>query len=579
MALNKGYISKIFMLMLGLLAMACAQDRAEVLQPETANEPVQVFVAAPDGATRTEIEPDGAVTRWSPGDAIALWATDGVDTPLSGEAFSLWRFSEEFPTAYFSAFINPMPEARYTYYGVYPLPVEVQGLTALYDLPEVQQGTNSISHAVMVARPVEAGALTAAAAEPLHLDFVHKCHILKITIPEGKNLLGEPIKRLDITFPTEVTGRLAVNLSDPEAEVVLSGGSKLLSLQFEEPVDAGDVIFAVVAPVDASKGMITFRAYSETREAQPIATLGKKFLPGHTTPIRLTIPDMRHITRIYFSVGENYLGEAPNKLTITAPSGVTFPDGRTSISFDVNEQNSYEYLYEGLFTDNLSGKTFTMTFDSEHALMHQTFVMPQLVQDGRTVVPAVDVPYLYFEDFSTIRGYNNNGTGSSKGSSGSAINDSFRVSGWTGNQTYGTAGKAIAVKTRRETVAEYCGRLDSPPLSGLKAGVQAKVNVKFNYGCSAENEDTAVTLNFGYTTTQGGISGNDAISNRTEVAAVDRAGSVDNTNRTFTAQYSGFTNQHRLSFGLSTTYDFIINGWESKNYWLYIDNVVVTIAP
>lgn len=574
------YIKCIAALLFGVVAMACSDvqplENPAVMGPNEDNL-VQAFVAVPASGTRAEIEENGAVTRWSSGDKIALWATDGTSYTIEAEPFSLYRFSEEFPTAYFTSYIPMMAEGQYTYYATYPLPTAISGTTASFDIPALQQGTSRVDCAVMVAAPAMAGALTNPDNE-LHLDFVHKCHILKITIPESKNLLGEAVERLELTFPTEVTGTLLVDISDPQAAVTLQGGSNVLTLDFPEPIDAGSVVYAVIAPVDASAGIITFRAYSATRESQPIATLGKHFKEGHTTPIRLTIPDMRHITRIYFSVGENFLGEAPNSFTITAPAGVTFPDGASSKTFTVNAENSYEYIYEGLFTDNLSGKTFTVTFDSDHALVSNTFVMPQLVKDGRTEVPPIDVPYLYFEDFSTIGGYNDSGTGSSKDSSGSTINDSFRVSGWTGNQTYGTAGKAIAVKTRRETVAEYCGRVDSPPLSGIKPGVQAKVNVKFNYGCSAENENTTVTLHFGHTTTQGGISGDTAVSNRTEVVAADRAGSTSNTNRTHTVQYSGFTSQHRLSFGLVTTYDFVVNGWESKNYWLYIDNIVVTIA-
>lgn len=577
---KRAYSRFLVQLLWGMMLLSCGVDHANECDPQSeAGEPVQVLIAAPSGVTRTEIEENGAVTRWSAGDQIALWAESASTMALEAAPFSLWRFSDEFPTAYFTSFVDPMPEAEYCYYGAYPVPAATEGLTAYYDLPDVQDGTSDIGNGVMVARPVQGAALTSGTEEPLHLDFVHKCHILKITIPEGKNLLGEAVKRLDITFPTEVTGRLAVDVSNPEAEVILSGGSKTLSLQFPEPVDAGDVIFAVVAPVDASQGMITFRAYSETREAQPIATLGKRFQPGHTTPIRLTIPDMRHISRIYFSVGENFLGEAPEKITITAPEGVTFPDGASSITFPVNAENLYEYIYEGVFEDNLSGKTFTMTFDSPHALMHRTFVMPQLVKDGRTEVPAVDVPYLYYEDFSTIGGYDDNGSGGRNlDDSAGTINDTFRVSGWTGNQTYGTAGKAIAIRTRRETVAEYCGRVDSPPLSGLKAGVQATVNVSFNYGFRTEHENTELKMHFGYTTRQGGISGDDSIENRTEVTATDRAGSMDNVNRTYTARLSGFTNQHRLSFGLYSTYDFLVNGFNSSNHWLHIDNIVVTIA-
>jgi hypothetical protein len=53
---------------------------------------------------------------------------------------------------------------------------------------------------------------------------------------------------------------------------------------------------------------------------------------------------------------------------------------------------------------------------------------------------------------------------------------------------------------------------------------------------------------------------------------------MDNVNHTYTAEYSGFTAQHRLSFGLYSTYNFGTNGWASYNHWLYIDNIRVSIV-
>ena len=42
---------------------------------------------------------------------------------------------------------------------------------------------------------------------PSHaLRFRHKCHALRIEVPAGRNIWGEPITRLVIDFPTEVVG-------------------------------------------------------------------------------------------------------------------------------------------------------------------------------------------------------------------------------------------------------------------------------------------------------------------------------------------------------------------------------------
>ncbi len=558
------------------LLVGCSEG-VEPLSPQPQGG-VEVHVAVPAAGSRAEIEENGAVTRWSSDDRIALWAeADGAFT-LEAKPFSLWHFTDAYSTAYFTAVVDPMPERTYTYYAAYPLPEEQQGTQLTYTLPAVQKGTSRIDHTLMVAEPVEAGSLTAS-KEEIALSFRHKLHLIKITIPEAKNLLGKPVKRLEITFPVAVTGRLTLDLAAPDEPVTLSEGERVLNLEFDEPVDAGDVVWAVIAPVDASAGMISFRAYSEEDESELISTMGKRFEEGHTTPIRLTIPSFRKLTRLYFSVGQNNLGETIENITITAPAGVTFPDGSSMKSFAANEDNLYEYLYEGVFTDNLSGKNFTMTFESKSAIVTQPFVMPQLSLYERNTIPAVDVPYLYFEDFSTIGGYNDNGSGGRNlDSSGSAINDTFRVSGWTGNQTYGTAGKAIALRTRRETVAEYCGRLDSPALSLLKPNASVTVRVSFDYGFSSEHAATELKMHTGYTTTQGGISGDDSISNRTEITAADRSGSMDNVNHSYTAEYSGFTPQHRLSFGLYSTYDFGTNGWASYNHWLYIDNIRVSIV-
>lgn len=603
MGFIKQHIKYMAALLLGVVAMACSDVQSfetPVVTGPNEDNLVQAFVAVPASGTRTEIEEDGVTVRWSTDDKMALWATDGSSMPLVGQSFNFFHYSEEYPTAYFTSFIPEMAEANYTYYAFYPTPSSVSGTTVTYNLPAVQSGTKSLKDAVMIASAVQGGSLTGSANGDLHLDFHHKCHILKITIPESKNLLGEEIERLEITFPTEVTGTLTFDVTDPEAPVGISNGSKVLTLDFEEPVDAGDVVYAVVAPVDASAGIISFRGYSARRETELISTLGKEFREGHTTPIRLTIPTMRYMTRIYFSIGENFLGENPNSFTVTVNNG-TFPDGSASKSFTINASNSYEYSYEGLFTDNFSGKTLTYTFDSNNAIVSNTQTAPAIEAYTRNTLPAQTVPYLYTEDFSTITSFTHNykdgpHTSVSGASSTGYDLSSDGISGWTGARTGGEAGKSVLVAGRVDEVKVFgyggatraYGRLDSPAMSALKSGASVKLSVSFNY--SFTQEDTSKTAYspaavFGTTTTSGVIKGYatqyvdeaqfSGIDQYSNIVKYDMNGSFSNVNHSATYTLSGCGPANRLSWHITVLGD---NGISNDYHMLYIDNIKVSIT-
>lgn len=277
-----------FITLAAAAAIACScSDKAAA--PES--DGVQQVCISASAHTRTFLEEDGRTTRWMPGDRIALWACSSAGFVLTAEPFSLWHYGEGFPTAFFTAGIDPLPAGTYTYYAAYPVPASVSGSSVAYDLPAVQSGSADASCAVMLARPVEGAALEAGRNPDFGLSFIHRTHILKITVPESKNLLGAPVERLEIDFPTPVAGRLTLDAARPDAAPVLSdGGTSTLTLDFPLPVDAGDTFWAVIAPGDMSGGQIVFRAYSASARSAAISTPGKEFLPGHTTPVRLTIP-------------------------------------------------------------------------------------------------------------------------------------------------------------------------------------------------------------------------------------------------------------------------------------------------
>ncbi len=602
---TKRFLSRVW-LAGAVLAAACSGDPDIDPQPEVpAGGKVEVRIAASQpSATRTEIEENGAVTRWSPGDRIALWAVRDGAAVLAAQPFSLWHFGEEYPVAWFTSQIDPMAEGTYVYYGAYPVPDAVDGTRAEYDLPAVQDGSNDLRCAVMVGRPVQAAALTNL-AEELHFAFVHKLHILKITVPEDRNLLGEPVSRLEIDFSRPVTGRLTVDVSDPDAPVALADGSSVLTLDFPAPVEAGAVVYAVIAPVDLTGSAITFRAYSERHEAEPIAAGGKNFEAGHTTPIRLTIPPLRKITRFYFSVGQgeehNHLGQDPRSFVVRATDGTAFPDGSSELHFEISAENMYEYSYEGEWTDNLSGREFEVIFDSADATVRDTFTMDKVEVYGCNTVPTFDVPWLFFEDFSRMTGTFDSQSEFTSGfdsANASAVSlDQYGVTDWSGARIGGVAGANIRIASRVEIGLgikhTMLGRVDSSPLwnertnTGIKSGRSVKIRVTYDYAGDLHEG----TGSGGFPVYYAGCTktlvekGDDAIERIAEnVNGVVLASDGQNgsnaiygyTPHTETYTMDNCDGETRLSWSVTNNHPnaFAANG----QYWLYIDNIRVSIA-
>lgn len=476
--------------LLTALAVSCGDAPDAEMQPAVpAGGKMEVCVAAFQDGTRTEIEENGMVTRWSSDDSIALWAMQDGGAVLEAQPFALWHFGEEYPEAWFTAQIDPMPEGRHTYYGAYPVPVSVSGTTAEYDLPAVQDGSNSLRNAVMVARPVEGDALTSEDAGELHLDFVHKLHILKITVPEDKNLLGEPICKLEITFSCPVTGRLTVDVADADAPVALAdGGSEVLTLQFPTPIEAGATVYAVIAPVDLTDGTIAFRAYSERLDSESIVVSGRNFQAAHTTPVRLTIPQRRKITRFSFTIGKNRLGEEPQSFTVKFADGTLFPGGESEVSFDVpadaDAEGRYEYVYEGYLETDYSGKAFQVVFDSESALVSDEFAFPDSVElYARTTVAPLTVPWLLFENFDGLTGNPSDNDNLGLRDYDATDLSNYGVPGWSISRAAGSAGTCLCLRHYRTYFLKYLNyvsRINSCAISALKQGHSVKVHVSFN---------------------------------------------------------------------------------------------------
>jgi len=149
------------------------------------------------------------------------------------------------------------------------------------------------------------------------------------------------------------------------------------------------VVFAVIAPVElTAEQPVTITAICEAGESEPRNIPGKHFSEGHTTPIAYHIPAIgRYYTRLNFSLpadkGTATLGEAVGKITLTAPEGSLFDNGTNICQFTPDAEGKYTMVLKPSWTDNLSGKTVTVQYESESAVVSNTLTMPQITEFGK----------------------------------------------------------------------------------------------------------------------------------------------------------------------------------------------------
>lgn len=581
----------LFLAALTLLAAACSEQEGA----GTRDGKIRVCVGASEGpALHTAIGDDGIASRWEPGDRIGLWAVGSGDFALAAEPFSLWHFGTGYPTAVFTADIERMPAGDYTYYALYPAPAAWQGTVAEYVIPAVQDGTFDGSLDLMAASPVQGGELTADSGERIDLRFRHLMHVLKITIPEDKNLAGAPLTGLEIAFPSPVTGRASVDAAADMPEVTLSeGGGSVLRLEFAQPVDAGATVWAVIAPCDLTGGELVFKGLVGKRESETISAPGRLLAAGHTTPIALTIPKLYHNTRLNFSLGRNNLGEPVESFTLTAPEGCDLGGDSNVRTFTVNAENHYEINYEGDFADHLSGQPVTVVFESENALVTDSFVMPQLNADENNDIPSLEVPYLMAQDFSGIDNFDNGSEWKSTDPNNTAPSalDACGLTGWTGSRTGVQAGNSLRISCNTIIVfgnpqSRRHGRIDTAPLAGIKPGKTPTIRVSYTY-CGTLFEGVGsggnILVSAGYTRQQGGIDSNNAISDITVPETALGKDATDNNPHYDLAglhpnsyTVTGADAQVRLSWRVTTDRKGGLGG--NGCYWLYIDNITVQIA-
>ena len=622
-----------------LLCVACIKEEFD---PAPQSQSVVVGFRA-DGSigTRTIINDDGKSTSWSPSDKIALWAKNESTQAytLSGTSFSVYFRDIPSSSAFFTTTLSgAMPEASYTYYATYPTPVSVSGTTATFNVPATQDGKMGGGAAIMIATPQSGvGALDTVTNigdndeimdTNLHLGMNHKMHALRMFIPDvapDKQYYGfgeDKVEQIQLTMPWNIVGTVTTDYTNPTAATTLvANGSNTLTLDLVEPIGATvangngydyDYACASIIPApagDASiyEGAIEARIYTATKIARSTISLAgaastHKFEAGHITPLVLNCSEVLERYTLRFFMGENNLGEAVQT--------ITFYDSAGNLIYTINDvQNNmiapgYHELDYTFSTDAekapyfaLAGQTLTVKYESQHAIVSNTIVMPAVNTPGVKSI-TLNVPYLFYQDFSSLAAFSDGHDNPLTGISGD-VSDTYNsskslaeygLSDWSAVRVGMNQG-IMRICCRYESgfwvAAYYKGRLDTAPMSNLKSN--AKLRVMFDCGGGSTDfglGDAGTSLMyFGHTTNSGNNtagSGQNASIDNTILSKVDVGinasyeGNLKPYNSGNGVVVDNCSPSTRFTWAVTTSKGSSFAG--NANYWLYLDNIKVQIV-
>lgn len=582
-----------------LMAVSC---QSSVSEANSFPSPVSVgFVLSDSGdiSTKSYLNPDGLSSSWESGDKLVLWAKNSAgEMTLDATQFVMYGLSSDL--AIFTATLpQEMPQDRYTYYAVSPVPESVDGTVAKFSVPAVQDGKAGGGADILVASPSLAGPI-----EPvqhlsdytkLGLGMEHILHHFRFFVPVGEDRIGgEAIEKVVISFPKDVVGTLAADYTDPDSTPSLSNGSSTVTLVLADPLrpsTSENTYYAVAAVCPESfseSDAITVKAYSAYKilEADPVSLKGRSFLRGHSTPVRLLFTNISDRPQVHFTVSGNNLGENANAIRLTAPEGCIWPNGSTVYEYrpgvEIKSGDSFDIHFEDLdIYRSFSGKTVSVTFDTEHTDATVSLTMPDM-SSGSLASVSASLPYLLYEDFSVVNTFSSNDNYTSGVNVGSKSAVSF-LNGWTGGRIGAEAGHCIRTAARRETSASYDSRVDSAPVIALKK--PADISVSFDYGTAEKHggiggKEYPQIVRIGYVTDTKAYESGD-----------DDGVFEDGNTFTITSHSNGsYTNTpEKASFTISSAPAGVVRiswltsiedhaGLNNNTNWLYIDNVKVQIA-
>ena len=586
-------------LAISLLVSCTAKDTL----PHPDAGPVTVGFRVGGEQTRTQINDDGRSTSWSKDDRIALWArNEASEFTLSAQPFDIYYRSVNNAEAYFTSTLpQAMAEGRYTYYAAYPLPESLDGTKATFTIPSIQDGRVGNGADIMVATPAEASQLGPLENGPdLSLTMQHMLHVLRFYIPEGDNVLGEPVERIVITMPQQIAGRATADITDPGGGMTLAEGGNTVELNLTEPLDAStaaEYAYACAAIFPSTQygadDVMQVSLYSKNYAAtvDDILLAGRTFAAGHVTPVPLKPTQTHDRPKMRFRIAANNLGEDIQKITLTAPDDMTWdlsvrvPEGFTYTNGDkditisapqgetVGTQDHFDLvLYAKADLQSLAGKSVTATYESQNAIVSGAVVIPADAAANGAATISLNVPYLLQEDFSGVTGYAPDWRNSTNPTA-VWLND-YGLNGWSGSRIALHNGQCAQVSVRHETVAQYPGRLDTPLLP-LKEGAAVKVRVTFN----AQRSNEYVYLTCGMVEGNDLLKGNDGANSTTTITpSLNESASAYNIPATdYTFDLDGVNANNRISWVVERKYAggnaILMRTWHT-----YIDNIRIQIV-
>ena len=448
----------------------------------------ELSIGLPINISRTAIDDNGKAS-WVDGDTFALWAESRTGAfNLNGVEFKMMYYWHSLQSAVFTSTANSTSEGTYTYYAVSPMPQAINNRKATYTIPAVQQSNPlNMVYDIMVATPLNAEALSTDKINDLAFDFQHKMHALKMTIPANGNPLSNAISKVVFTFPTGVTGKVVIDAVNASDAPTISETNRQLTVNIANGFDEGESAWATILPVNIS-GEVSYYAVSTVgqRTLPRTFTMSKECLEGHITPLSLTIPEPIPPTIIRLPIGKNNLGEAVQTITVLDHNNKQIK------RFTANSTNTYDLVEYGLAEEGIfrtySGKVFTVRFESKHAIVERKITLPTITKYVVNTLPSIEVPYLFFEDFTSIHtsfAKDDYDGGDLREADGMLLNDYMSVTGWNGAHIKGEAGKCVRVNVRQESTGGSTrsnGRLDTPAMKNLKSGAKVKLKVEFDMG-------------------------------------------------------------------------------------------------